>query len=470
MLAGMANRADGQSSDDRDLVVIGSGSAGSTVAHRCRAAGWNVSVVDERPFGGTCALRGCDPKKVLVGAADAVDQVRRLGGKGVSGKGASIDWPALMQWKRSFTDDVPATREKSFREAGVEPLHGRAQIVERAADGRLVVGITSAERTVTRLARHLVIATGAAPARLSVPGEELLRTSDDFLSLETLPRRILFVGGGYIAFEFAHVAATAGAEVTIVHRSTDPLAGFDSSLVERLVAHTRARGIDVVLETAVTRIAKAGPGVEVSAEGPDGTRRFSVDLAIHAAGRTPALAGMGLEAAGVKYARNGVAVGSYMQSVSNPAVYAAGDAAMGGLPLTPVAAHEARVVATNLVEGNRMTVDYRGLPTVVFTDPPLAAVGLTEEAARVAGHKVGVKSADTTGWYTNRRLASPAGGFKVILDQDGGGILGAHVLGPGAEDLINVFALAIRFGIPARELRSALLSYPSVASDIEYML
>ena len=186
-----------------ELVVIGTGSAASAVASRCRSAGWSVAVVDSRPFGGTCAWRGCDPKKVLVAAAEAMDWSRRLQGKGIEPGGIRIDWGALMRFKRTFTEPVPAARERSFAKAGIATFHGRARFEN---DSTVRVGDDGLSGT------HIVIATGAQPAPLDFGGAEQLITSEQFLELDTLPPRMVFVGGGYISCEFAHVArGTVGA-------------------------------------------------------------------------------------------------------------------------------------------------------------------------------------------------------------------------------------------------------------------
>jgi glutathione reductase (NADPH) len=186
-----------------DVIVIGTGSAASAVASRCRDAGWQVAIVDSRPFGGTCALRGCDPKKVLVGAAEAVDWTRRMQGRGIQAEKVQIDWPELMRFKRSFTEPIPLRREDEFAKAGIAAFHGRARF---GGPTTVQVGEETLE------GRHVVIAAGEGPADLGIPGAEHLTTSDQFLELNELPRRILFIGGGYIAFEFAHVAARAGSQ------------------------------------------------------------------------------------------------------------------------------------------------------------------------------------------------------------------------------------------------------------------
>src|SRR5713101_6103221 len=194
-----------------DVIVLGTGEAAQTVAYTCREAGWSVAVVDSRPFGGTCQLRGCDPKKVLVGVADLVDWSRRMQGKGVSAPGLSLTWSEMIRFKHTFTDPLPEQNEQSFEQEGIITRHGRAHFVDRTS---LEVGEDSL------VGRHVVIATGACHADLGIAGEELLTTSTQFLDLDALPRRIVFVGGGYIAFEFAHIAARAGAQVQVLHRGS----------------------------------------------------------------------------------------------------------------------------------------------------------------------------------------------------------------------------------------------------------
>ena len=198
-----------------DVIAIGTGSAASAVASRCRAAGWQVAIVDSRPFGGTCALRGCDPKKVLVGAAEVIDWAGRMKGRGIRADQLRIDWPELMRFKRSFTEPVPKRREDGFVKTGIAAFHGRARF---AGPTTVQVG----EETLA--GRYVVIATGQVPADLQIPGAEHLTTSDQFLELDELPQRILFIGGGYIAFEFAHVAARAGSSTAPLSPTTLPAA------------------------------------------------------------------------------------------------------------------------------------------------------------------------------------------------------------------------------------------------------
>lgn len=445
-----------------DLIVVGTGTAASTVAEECRAAGWGVAIIDSRPYGGTCALRGCDPKKVLVGAGQVLDWVRRMEGKGVHADQFSIRWPELMRFKHTFTDPVSKQREEGFQKARIATFHGRARFAGRTS---IEVGSDTLE------ALHIVIAVGAKPATLNIPGENLLITSDQFLDLEELPPSLIFVGGGYISFEFAHLAARAGSSVTMLHRGRHPLPGFDPDLVSRLLQKTRELGIDLQLETQVEGLESVTGGLIVTASVRGEKRTFTAEMAVHGAGRVPEINDLDLETGQVESERHGVKVNEYLQSVSNPVVYAAGDAAAsGGLPLTPVAGYEGRIVAANLLKGNHLKTNYVGVPTVVFTVPPLARVGLLEENARKLNLRFRTQQADTSGWYSSRRTGEKYSAFKVLIEENTDRILGAHLLGSEADETINLFGLAMRFGITASQLQDMIFSYPTHASDIPYML
>ena len=445
-----------------DVIAIGTGSAASAVAARCREAGWQVAIVDSRPFGGTCALRGCDPKKVLVGAAEAVDWTRRMKGKGIQAAKLQIDWPELMRFKRSFTEPVPKRREDGFAKAGIAAFHGRARFTGPTT---IQVGEETLE------GRYVVIAAGEAPADLKIPGAEHLTTSDQFLELNELPRRILFIGGGYIAFEFAHVAARVGSHVTILHRGPRPLALFDPDLVDQLVEQTRELGIEVHLGTEAIGIEKSSAQLIVRALASGETGTFETEMVVHAAGRVPEINNLNLEAAGVEWEKRGVRVNEFLQSVSNPAVYAAGDAAAsGGPPLAPVASYEGQIVASNLLKGNHQTANYLGIPSVVFTIPPLAAIGLSERGAREQNLKFQVKTEMTSTWYSSRRIAETYSGYKALVEEDTDRILGAHILGSEAGEVINLFALAMRSGMRATDLKHMLFAYPTSGSNLTRML
>jgi glutathione reductase (NADPH) len=417
--------------------------------------------VDHLPFGGTCALRGCDPKKVLVGAAEGLDHAQRMRGKGVVGGEPSIDWRELMAFKRSFTDPVPEMMQKSFQKKGIDTYRGRARFRDRRS---LEVAGELLE------ARFILIAAGAVPARLGIPGEEHLVSSTEFMELDELPERIALVGGGYVAAEFSHIAARAGAKVIVLQRAERMLKAFDADLVGWLTEKSRAIGVDVRLKTRVERIEKSSEGFTVHASADGKAQSFAADLAVHAAGRVPDLEALALEAAGVAHEKGRLKLNEYLQSVSNPAVYAAGDAAQAGPPLTPVASHDAKIVAENLLKGNRQSPDYTGVPSVAFTIPPIAAVGLSEKQAREKGLKFRVQRQKASDWFTARQAAESVYGFKVLVEEYTDRVLGAHLVGPHADEVINLFVLAIRYGLKAEELRTTMFAYPTGASDIGYML
>ena len=443
-----------------DLVVIGTGVAGGTVASAAAAADWRVAVVDARPFGGTCALRGCEPKKVLVESAHAVELTQHLTERGALSRAARIDWPDLIRFERGFTDPVPEAKEKDFKDKGISVYHGSARF---KSPKRLLVDDQELD------AKHICIASGARPATLGIEGESHVISSDAFFTLSPLPESIAFIGGGYISFEFAHVAARAGAAVTVLHRGERPLAGFDPDLADGLLAATRGLGADVRLGSAVTAVEPLDDGYRVhTADG----KHVEVGCVVHGAGRVPALEGLDLKAGKVDNEAQGVQVKATMQSVSNPAVYAAGDAAAGGgMPLTPVAALEANAVVRNLVHGERVEPNYAGVPSVTFTVPALARVGMLKSEARQHGLHVRAKQGDSSGWRSSTRIGNPHAGYKILIDEnDGERIVGAHLFGPGAEETINIFALAIRHGLTVSQLKDMAWSFPTAASDISAML
>ena len=438
-----------------DVVVIGTGMAGQPAASTCAKAGKKVAIVDALPYGGTCMLRGCDPKRVMLEASYVAARAEALLDGGIETV-PRIDWQALQARKRSFTDPVPAEIEGWLRGLGVETLHGAAQVV---GDGELNV---AGERL---RAGHVVIATGARPRTLDMSGAELLTTSTKFLDLEELPKRLAFVGGGYIAFEFAALSARAGAGVRIIHSGGHVLESFDPDLAGILVDRYRSLGIGIELNAQVSRVQGEPGGLLVTST--SGT--FEADVAVHSAGRVPDLEGLGLEAADVRYDHRGVDVDENLRSTTNPRFFAAGDAAAIGLPLTPVASRQGAVVARNIL-GESVTFDGTATPSVAFSDPPLASVGARESDLGDRGRGVDVVFNDTSDWFTSRRLGQTHSASKVLVDKRSGAILGAHILGACAEEITNVFALAMRQGITRDGLRDLLTDYPTVFSDVQYML
>ncbi|EAU42182.1 regulatory protein [Fulvimarina pelagi HTCC2506] len=443
-----------------DLIIVGTGTAARVAAMRAHAASWSVAVIDSKPFGGTCALRGCDPKKMLVGGVSAIDHAKRMQDKGVVGT-LNIDWPELVAFKRSFTDPVPDKHEASYADKGIAAFHGQARFT----------GPNSVQVDGTELeGAHILIATGAKPVTLGIPGEKYLIDNEGFLALEDLPKRIVMVGGGYIASEFSQIAALAGSQVTVLQRGERMLTHFEPELVGWLIESFKAVGIDVRTSTEVTAVEKAGTEYRVTASSNGQSETIEADLVVHAAGRIPNLSDLDLDIAGVAVSDGRLQLNEYLQSTSNPAVYAAGDAAQAGPPLTPVSSHDAKVVVGNLLDGNTHKPDYRGVPSVAFSLPPITAVGLSEADARMQGLKFNIKSQKASNWFTSRQAAEPVYGFKVMVEEGSDRVLGAHLVGPHADEVINLFALAIRHNLTATALKQTMFAYPTGASDIGYML
>lgn len=444
-----------------DLIVIGVGTAASTAANKCAKAGWSVAVVDELPYGGTCALRGCDPKKILRRGAEIVSAAQLMRGKGIDEGTLKINWADLVAYKRSFTEKMPDAIENGLQKNTVTTLHGAARFTgpnQVAVDGKQMEG------------RHILVASGAKPAPLPIPGSDHLIDSTEFMELTELPPRILFVGGGYISFEFAHMAARAGSEVTVVQRGDRVLKGFDPDLVDLLVKRSVDAGIDVQLRTSVDSIEETAEGLVVSADQEGRKWSRTADLVVHGAGRVPAIDDLDLEVADIKASKAGVEVNEYLQSVTNPAIYAAGDVAdTAGALLTPVASLEGKVAASNMLKGNSQQPDYRGIPSVAFTLPELARVGMLESEAREEGHDVRVEYSDTSGWYSNLRVGEYCAAVKILIDKKTDDILGAHMLGPEYGEVINIISLAMKLGLKAKDVKSMVAVYPSVGSDLSSM-
>ena len=444
-----------------DILVIGTGTAGYTLAMACRKAGRQVAIVDNRPYGGTCAIRGCQPKKYLVEATQVVQLSQQMAKIGIK-PAAAIDWPALMRSKTAFTSAVPGRTERVFQKAGIELLYGTARFL--APDVVMIC-----EETVLR-PQVVVIATGAQPARLDFPGGELAITSDDFLELTALPQHILFVGGGYIALEFAHVARAAGAAVTILHRGQRILKYFDAELAGHVAESATALGITIVTGTTACRAEKRDHGLFITHGQADCDKGFSSDLIVNTSGRVADLDGLDLEAGGITRSALGVQVNDFLQSISNPLVWAIGDASASPFQLSTVADMEAEVAAENIIKGNVQRPDYQGIPSVVFSEPPLAGVGLTEEQALQAGVRFRINRGSMDSWPSSRRIGQQHAFYKVLLEQDSGKILGAHLFGHNAGEVINIFAMAIKFGLSNHDLKKVLWAYPTNASDLKYMI
>lgn len=440
-----------------DAVVIGSGAAGGTVASLLKAEGRTVAMIEGGDFGGTCALRGCEPKKVLAETAHAVARVRDMRERnGIRGD-LSIHWPTLAALKQRYVDSVPPRAEVAYESKGIDLYYGRARFTGRDS---VLVDDELLE------ASHIVIATGSRPRTLDFPGADLVSTSDDFLNLTELPARIAFIGGGFISMEFSHIAAIAGAKATVAVRGDRCLKRFEIDLVRQLCAATSELGVDVRYNAPPRSIVRTADGLLLRL-GRDGEQSVLADLVVHGAGRVPDLDGLDLAAAEISTQGGQLVLDEFLRT-TNPRVYAAGDAA-GRYQLTPTAVMEGRIVAANILGGQRKP-DYSIVPSATFTHPTLAGVGLTEEEARAKGIAYEVKTATGLTWPELTRLGENHGGYKAIMEPAGGRLLGLHFLGEDAEEVVNAAALCMRQGLTVAQIMDMVWAYPSFGYTLRYML
>ncbi|MFW5876848.1 MAG: dihydrolipoyl dehydrogenase family protein [Myxococcota bacterium] len=445
---------------DYDMVVLGSGNAGTAAAGAAVAAGWRVALVESREVGGTCALRGCVPKKVLVAAAESLEAIAHAGVHHIEVGTPRLDWTALIERERTFVEGVPTAFEAGLTKRGIEVLHGRARFVARN-----VVEVNG-ERLA---ARKVVVAVGAKPRPLPFPGAEHLITSDDFLQMRDRPATAVFVGAGVIAFELAHLLARAGTRVTMLEVADRPLPPFDADAVDRLLKQSREVGIEVRTGVDIRAIEQGDGGYVVRFSEDGSETRVESDRVIHGAGRVAALEDLELEAAGVAFDGGKPRLDAHLRSSTNPDVLFAGDARGPGPQLSPVATYEGKIAAHNALhdrESELRSPDYHCIPGCVFTIPPFATVGRTEQQAREEGFSVEVHENDMTGWISGRTYGERVAYSKILVEEGSRRLLGTHLVGHGAGETIHAFALAMRHGLGADALEEMVYAYPTFHSDI----
>ncbi|MCH4822622.1 NAD(P)/FAD-dependent oxidoreductase [Gramella lutea] len=448
--------------EEFDVFVIGTGTAGKSVAKECVAEGLKVAIADNREFGGTCANRGCDPKKVLVGLTEILDRAEKMKDNGIS-KMPEFSWEDLMKFKKTFVDAVPAATEKDLKKLGIKMYHQSPKFLDENT-------LSVEGKTVT--AKKIVIATGNQPMELPIPGRELSINSDDFLKLEKLPESMLFIGAGYIGMEFAHIAARCGVDVTILDAEERPLSNFDEDMVARLQKASEEIGIKFHFNCEVKEIEKLRTNYRVISNQKGKKIELKAKLVINAAGRVPSIDELDLAKGNVKFSNKGITVNENLQSTSNSSVFACGDvSASEGLPLTPLSSQEARIVAANILDKDRAKeVNYPPQPSVVFTIPNLASVGLNEKQAKDRGYDFKVEQKSVPWWFNSKRINDNYYAYKTLVDKKTGLILGAHLIGADAGEMINMFVMAMCGKLDCRTLKGMIFSYPSWGSDIKAMV
>jgi glutathione reductase (NADPH) len=449
------------SSDTYDVVIIGGGNAGMGVTVDTRKAGLSVAMLEHRELGGTCPNRGCTPKKILVAAGHVLDEIERAPAHHIAVGKPRLDWAALIDREKKMIAHLPESFAKLMAERGVDVLHDSAVF---AGPNSVRVG----ERTIE--AKHIVIATGSKPRQLPIDGAEHMITSDDVLSERERPREVVFVGGGVIAFEFAHLYARAGTKVTILESLPHFLSALDEDAVAQIVHESERIGITFKAGVKVKAIAKSGRRLAVSFEQDGGAHTIKADRVVNGAGRIADVDTLDLAAGNVRLRDGRIELDEYMRSVSNPAVYVCGDALWSAPQLSPVATYGGRLVGRNIVEGPVAKPDYSSIPSCVFTVPALASVGLTEAKARENGRAIKVEANDMRDWLLSRTYNEKVAWAKVISEEGSGRILGAHMVGHGSEELIHLFAFAMKFGITTSDLRDTVYAFPTFANDVKSMV
>jgi glutathione reductase (NADPH) len=445
---------------DYDLFTIGGGSGGVRASRVAAGLGARVAVAEDHRYGGTCVIRGCVPKKLLTYAAHFAQDFEDAAGYGWTVGRPEFSWPALKAAKDREIARLEGIYRNLLVQAKVTPIEGRAVVVDPHT-------VEVAGRRIT--ARHLLVATGGWPVRPPIPGAELCITSNEAFELAELPRRVLVIGGGYIAVEFAGILKGLGATVTLAYRGDQVLRGFDDDVRAHLSIELVRHGIDLRLHTTPESVERLPDGtLRATLRTPAGLEPHDVDAVMLATGRAPATGGLGLEAAGVKLdGDGGVIVDAYGAS-SVPSIHAVGDVT-NRIALTPVAIREGAAVAATLFADRPTPVDHADVPHAVFSDPPVGAVGLTEGQARAASDAVTVYKASF------RPLKATLSGrdqktlMKLVVDGDTQRVLGAHMVGVDAPEIIQGIAIGVKAGLTKAQFDATVAIHPTAAEEFVTM-
>ena len=437
---------------DYDLFVIGAGSGGIRASRISHHLGGRVAIAENYRIGGTCVIRGCIPKKLLSYAAHYAEDFEDARGYGWSIEGASFSWPALIASKNREIARLSKVYTDGFAKVGVEAIEGTAKLVDAHT-------VAIGERRVT--AQNILVATGGRPVRPAIPGIEHAITSNEAFELPELPKRILIVGGGYVAVEFAGIFHGLGSEVTLSYRGEQILRGFDDDVRKHLHDEMRKKGVSILLESMVSSIARRADGaLEASVNGST----LEYDAVMVATGRTPNTARLGLTELGVKLdEEGGVVVDRFCRS-SIDNIFAVGDVT-NRIALTPVAVREGAAVALTLFGGVETPVDHDDVPSAVFSQPPVGTVGLSEAKAVEKFGKVDIYKASfrplrhTLSGRDERTLV------KLVVDAASQRVAGAHMVGADAPEIIQGIALAVKAGLTKSQFDATVGIHPTAAEE-----
>lgn len=440
---------------DFDMITLGAGSGGVAASRRAGAYGARVAICEESRVGGTCVIRGCVPKKILVYGSHFAHELSDASAFGWSGTSATLDWGTLIAAKNREVDRLNGVYLRLLRDSGVKLLEGRGRVIDAHT-----VEVAGQRYT----SRYILVATGGRPQKPPIPGMEHGITSNEALDLATLPKRAIIVGGGYIGVEFAGIFNAAGVKVTMLIRGESVLRGFDADVRGSLTAELRKSGIDIRCETFVADIEKRDTGLSVMTKAGD---TLEADVVLFATGRIPNTDGIGLEEAGVTITRGGAIAVDTFSRTSVPSIFAVGDCT-NRVNLTPVAIAEGRAVVETLFRDRPTSVDHENVPSAVFSQPPVGTVGLSEERARALG--------EIDVYVSNfRPLKHTITGrdertmMKLVVSRTTRRVLGIHMVGADAPEIIQGFAVALQCGATKDQLDATIGIHPSAAEELVTM-
>jgi len=448
---------------DFDLFVIGAGSGGVRAARLAAMSGAKVAVAEEYRVGGTCVIRGCVPKKFMVYASEVTSQLKTAKGYGWTIPEAKFDWKAFLHDKDVEIARLSGIYVTNLQKAGAHLLHGRAEIVDQHTVEVLPKeGSKDAGRYT---ARKILIATGGRPWRPEFPGADLGITSDEAFHLPTLPKRVMVVGGGYIAVEFASIFNGLGVETTLLYRGANILRGFDDDVRSHLADELEKRGIKVVLGCSHKSLEKTDGGL-VSTLSNDLT--FETDAVMFATGRDPYVEGLGLDKVGVQLNERGAIVVDAQSRTTVDNIWAVGDVT-DRINLTPVAIREGAAFAQTEFYDNPTTFDHDMVASAVFSQPPIGAVGMTEAEARHAFGKVDIyrsvfRPMKLTFYGGQERCL-----IKLVVKQDDQKVVGVHMVGPDSPEIIQMAAIAVKMGVTKPQWDSTCAVHPTLAEELVTM-
>lgn len=444
---------------DYDLFVIGAGSGGVRASRIASAHGAKVAVAEEYRVGGTCVIRGCVPKKLLVYGSHFAEELHDAENYGWTVEGLKFDWAKLRDTVLRDVDRLNTAYTTTLENNRVERFLERATVT-----GPHSVKLASG-REIT--ARYILVATGAWPIMPDFPGNEHCITSNEVFHLETLPRRVVIAGAGYIALEFAGIFNALGSHVTIAVRSETLLRGYDESLRDRLLQITMARGIEYKFHCPIERVEKNADG-SLSVHFPGHDEPVIADQVLVATGRKPKTDGLGLESAGAELRESGAVVVDEHNRTTCESIYAVGDVT-DRVQLTPVAIREGQAFADRVFAGIDTRIDYDNIPSAVFSQPPLAGVGLTEGEARNAYGNVRVFTSDFRPMKNVFANRMERGLYKLVVDGASDRVLGVHMIGPEAPEILQAVAIAVKAGLTKADFDATVALHPSMAEELVLM-